>query len=38
MSIEEFIKQHFPGLEKETWHPAIVAIAEGYYKHKTENA
>jgi hypothetical protein len=30
MSAEEFIQKHFPWLEKETWYPVIVAIAEGY--------
>lgn len=29
---EEFVKKHFPGLEKETWYPVIIAIAEGYAK------
>lgn len=33
MNAEEFIKSHFKGIEKETWYPAIVAIAEGYAKH-----
>ncbi len=36
MEVEEFIKTHFKGIEKETWYPAIAAIAEGYAKHKLE--
>ena len=32
MKAEEFLQQHFPGIEKETWYPAIVALAEGYSK------
>jgi len=34
MTAEQFIKHHFKGIEKETWYPAIVAIAEGYAKHE----
>lgn len=37
MKAEDFIKKHFPGIEKETWYPAIAAIAEGYGKHILEN-
>ncbi len=37
MDAEEFVKHHFPGIENETWYPAIVAISEGYLKYKTEN-
>jgi len=33
MKAEQFIKDHFKGIEKETWYSAIVAIAEGYAKH-----
>lgn len=37
-SAEEFVKEHFKGIEKETWYPAIVSIAEGYGKYLlTEN-
>ena len=35
MTPEQFIQNHFPGLEKETWYPTIVAIAEGYSKALT---
>ena len=34
MKAETFIKRHFPGIEKETWYPVIVAIAEGYARHE----
>lgn len=33
---EEFVKEHFKGIEKETWYPAIVSIAEGYGKYLLE--
>lgn len=36
MSSEEFVKHHFTGIEKETWYPAIVAIAEGYAKQEVK--
>lgn len=35
-SAEEFVKEHFKGIEKETWYPAIVSIAEGYGKYLIE--
>lgn len=36
MTAETFLKQHFNGIEKETWYPAIVALAEGYANSQTE--
>lgn len=29
-NVNDFIKDHFPGLENETWYPVIVSIAEGF--------
>lgn len=36
MTAEQFVKHHFKGIEKETWFPAIVAIAEGYAKQEVK--
>lgn len=38
MTAEQFVKSHFSGIEKETWYPAIVAIAEGYGKNQYNQA
>jgi len=35
MSAEQFAKKHFPKIENETWFPAIIAIAEGYWKYRS---
>lgn len=32
---QSWIQGHFPGIEKETWYPAIGAIADGWAKNKT---
>lgn len=37
MTSEEFVKHHFKGVEKETWYPAIVAIAEGFAKQEVKS-
>jgi hypothetical protein len=36
-TFEEFAKRHFPGIEKETWYPAIIAIGEEYAKQAIVN-
>ena len=34
LSAEEFIKLHFPDIDKKTeWFPAMVAVADGYAKY-----
>ena len=38
MTAENFAKKHFKGIEKETWYPAIVAIAEGYAQQEIDKA
>lgn len=30
---EEYTKENFPGIEKETWYPVIVAVADAYAKY-----
>lgn len=30
LSVEKFCKEHFPGIENETWYAAIVGIAQGF--------
>lgn len=37
MKAEDFVKSKFKGIEKETWYPAIVVIAEGYAKQELKN-
>lgn len=37
MTAENFMKKHFNGIEKETWYPAIVALAEGYKKQELKS-
>jgi len=36
MKAEEFMMKNFAGIEKETWFPAIVALAEGYAKQEVK--
>ena len=36
MTAEQFMMKHFNGIEKETWYPAIVALAEGYAKQEAK--
>ena len=36
MKAEDFVKNHFKGIEDDTYYPAIVAIAEGFAEQQAK--